>query len=129
MEFKAFELLALSGVIDKKCDNDITKYDACIRENGISNPACEAEINTLNVCIRNNFKIEPLCMRAFNITRECLFKSDGALLPCKKFKMEFEHCMNDPKEYVNFLKASTPFQKMPITFDFDRYPGSLTSNT
>ncbi len=129
MEFKAFELLALSGVIYGKCDEQITQFDACLRKNGVSNPKCENEINSLNKCIRAHFKIEPICMRAFNLTRDCLFKSDGALIPCFKWKKEFETCMGDQKSYIDFLKASTEFQKQPIEFDFDRYPGTLTSNT
>ena len=129
MEFKAFELLALSGVIGQKCESDIKQYETCLQAHGVGNPACEAQVNQSYKCIRRHFKIEPLCMKSFNQTRECFFKSDGALLPCYKFKRELEHCMKEPGKYVEFLRASTEFQKKPISFDFEKFPGSLTSNT
>lgn len=73
-------------------------------------------------------KIQPLCLKPFNVGRECLFKSDGSVLSCKKFIQYFQDCENDPKEYLEFLKAATEFQKKKIVFDFDKYPGYHNAN-
>ena len=125
MEFKSFELMAMSGVLGRLCEKDIVEYERCKMNKDAWQ--CKEIVDKNYDCIRNNFKVEPLCMKPFNDTRECLFKADGNILACNKWKKQLEHCMKDPNDYINFLKLATPEQKKVPDFDFDRHPGSLAS--
>ena len=67
-------------------------------------------------------------MPIFNDARECLFKSDSHLINCKEEINEFVYCQNKPQEYVEFLKMSTPYQKMPKNYDFTTNPSNQDFN-
>lgn len=63
-------------------------------------------------------KIEPICLPIFNDAKECLFKGDSYIYACKEEINELVYCNQNPKEYKEFLAASTPVQKQAKTYDF-----------
>jgi hypothetical protein len=80
-------------------------------------------ILVIKISFLKSEKIEPLFLKPFNVARECLFKSDGSILSCKKWIQYFEDCQKDPQEFKEFLKAATAFQKQKVLFNFDYYRG------
>lgn len=59
-------------------------------------------------------------MAVFNDLKECLFQGDSHLLGCKEEINELTFCQNNPNEYVDFLRASTPHQRLPKLYDFHK---------
>ena len=66
-------------------------------------------------------RLEPLCLPIFNDAKECLFKGDSSLLNCKEEINELVFCNSEPRQYLDFLKASLPEQKKPKIYDFYKY--------
>lgn len=69
-------------------------------------------------------KIEPLCLPIFNDVRECLFQGDSHILSCKEEINELVYCQNNPRDYMEFLKASTEYQKRPKAYNFVLNPAA-----
>jgi hypothetical protein len=73
-------------------------------------------------------KIEPICLPIYNDVKECLFQGDTHILGCKEEINELTFCQNNPTEYVQFLRASTPRQRLPKTYDFHKYNAKFDYN-
>lgn len=73
-------------------------------------------------------KVEPICLSIFNDLKECLFKGDSHLLGCKEEINELTFCQSNPREYVDFLRASTPHQRLPKHYDFHKYQAKFDQN-
>ena len=67
-------------------------------------------------------------MPVFNDLRECMFQGDSHLMGCKEEINELIYCENNPQEYIEFLKASTPQQRLPRVYDFHKHASRFDYN-
>jgi hypothetical protein len=51
--------------------------------------------------------MDPICIKPFNDARECLFRSNIKLRPCKADLDLFEECHHNPKEYAKMEEVAT----------------------
>lgn len=73
-------------------------------------------------------KIEPICLPIYSDLKECLFQSDTHIIACKEEINELTFCENNPTEYVQFLRASTPRQRLPKKYDFHQFNAKFDYN-
>lgn len=131
VDYKSFEVAIHAQHAFDKCRNEVMEYENCRDTGSISlkDPVlCREQAVNLHSCYKKSEKIIPLCLNAFNTARECLFKSDGNLYNCKNYVNYYLDCQSDPKEYIEFLKASTEKQKMAYHFDFSENVGHYDVN-
>lgn len=105
-----------------RCGTDIERFENC-KKTGIpynKDPTeCYNEAKTLQQCYgQQAMKVEPLCLPIFNDAKECLFQGDSHIWNCKEEINEFVFCNQKPQEYIEFLKQSTPQQRLPKRYDF-----------
>lgn len=77
---------------------------------------------------RDSMKIEPICLPIYSDLKECLFQSDTHIIACKEEINELTFCENNPTEYVQFLRASTPRQRLPKKYDFHQFNAKFDYN-
>ena len=127
MDHKSFEITVHASYAFDVCRKEIMEFEQC-RENGTALPEnpekCLKHARGVISCYEKAAKVEPICQNAFNESRECLFKSDNNIYNCQHALRSYTQCQKNPKEYQEWLAASTSVQKQPASYDFFRYTGT-----